>query len=115
MAIPKAGLAACLAAVGEFLEKRRPPVHLRDKVDMRVDITGSEVVIVSVRPKFMDKAQMVDHPVAKAVWVDARKVWRLFWMRADLKWHSYQPLPETPAIRTALSEVDCDPHGCFFG
>jgi hypothetical protein len=55
----------------------------------------------------------VEHPIAKAKWVDSRKVWRLFWMRADLKWHSYMPFPETSAIAAVLSEVVRDPYRCF--
>ena len=82
---------------------------------MRVDITGSEVVIVSVRPWFQDKTQMIDSPIAKVKWVNTQKVWKLYWMRADLRWHSYPSLPETSSIRTALAEVDRDRDCCFFG
>ena len=115
MAVPKAELATCLAAVGEFLEKRRPPAEYRHQVDMRVDITGSDVVIVSMRPGFKDKTKTVDHPIAKVKWNNTQKVWQLYWMRADLQWHAYPNLPETSSIRTALAEVDLDPAGCFFG
>jgi hypothetical protein len=115
MAIPDPQLRACLKAVGEFLEKRRPPLHIRDRLDLRADITGSEAVIFEVRPPFLDRKQTVEHPVAKVKWIGTRKVWRLFWMRADLKWHSYDPRPEATDIETLFSEVDRDPHGCFFG
>lgn len=115
MAIPDVQLRACLKAVGEFLEKRRPPVELRDQMDFRVDITGSEILIAEVRPAFRDKARLVEHPVAKAKWIHSRNTWRLFWRRADLKWHSYLPLPEASAISTILDEVHRDPNGCFFG
>jgi hypothetical protein len=57
----------------------------------------------------------VEHPFVKARWVGTRNVWRLYWMRRDLKWHSYSPLPESPSIGTLLAEVDRDSHGCFFG
>ena len=106
---------ACLKAVGAFIEKRRPPAHIRDQLDIRANINGSELVIVAVRPAFQDKTRLVEHPVAKAKWVDTRKVWRLFWMRADLKWHAYPPLPEASSISTILDEVDRDANGCFFG
>ena len=115
MAIPDSQLRACLSAVGDFLVKRRPPVHIREQLDFRADIKGSELVIVEVRPAFRDKTQTVEHPVEKAKWVGTRKLWRLFWMRADLKWHSYDPLPEAPDIKTLIGEVERDPHCCFFG
>jgi hypothetical protein len=115
MPIPDSQLRACLATVGQFLEKRRPPLHIRDKLDLRVDITGGVVVVFEVRPSFQDKSKIRDIPVAKAKWVGTRNTWRLFWMRADMKWHSYPPLPEAQDIGTLFAEIDRDPHGCFWG
>ena len=36
-------------------------------------------------------------------------------MRADLKWHRYEPLPEVDAIEDFLLTVEEDDHACFFG
>ena len=36
--------------------------------------------------------------VAKATYVRARGVWRVFWQRRDLKWHSYEPQPEVESV-----------------
>lgn len=115
LALPDTQVRACLKAVGAFLAKRRPSMEIRDKLDFRADIDGSDLIIVEVRPAFNDPSRTIHHPVAKATWIGARKVWRLFWMRADLKWHCYSPKPEAARISTILSEVDRDPHGCFFG
>src|ERR1043166_2915057 len=115
MPIPESEMRTCLKAVGEFIEKIRPPFDIREKLDFRADIKGSELVVAEVRPSFRDKRKMSEHPVAKAKWIGTRKVWRLFWMRADLKWHSYQPLPESRSIAVILDEVRRDPHCCFFG
>ena len=115
MPLPAVQIRECLIATGEFLSKRRPPPELRDKVDYRADIYGQDVTLISVRPAYGDETRKAEYPFAKARWVGTRKVWRLFWMRADLKWHSYQPLPESPSIGTLLQEVDRDPHCCFFG
>jgi hypothetical protein len=115
MALPDAQVRACLKAVGAFLAKRRPPMEIRDQLDFRANIDGPDLIIVEVRPAYDDPNRTIQHPVAKAKWVGARRVWRLFWMRADLKWHSYSPKPEAARIGTLMSEVDRDPHGCFFG
>jgi hypothetical protein len=115
VALPDKQAGACFKAVGAFLEKRRPPEHIRDQVDIRADITGSNLVIVEVRAAYNDKNRKSEHPVAKAKWVETQKIWRLFWMRADMKWHSYTPKPEAKSIDVLLVEVDRDPHGCFFG
>jgi len=115
MPLPPVQLQKCLNAVGAFLEKRRPRAEIRDQLDFRADISGSEVLIVEVRPRFDDKKRKIDHPVARAKWVATRKKWRLYWMPADLKWHIYQPLPEAATLGVILSEVHRDPHCCFFG
>jgi hypothetical protein len=115
MPLPEAQIRECLRATGEFLSKRRPPPEMRGQVDFRADIIGQQVTILTVRPKFDDETQKIAHPIAKARWVGKRKVWRLFWMRGDLKWHSYTPLPESPKISELIEEVDRDPHCCFFG
>jgi hypothetical protein len=105
----------CLRVAGAFISKRRPPPEIRDKVDYRADIRGSEVTIALVRPAYDDRTRMVEHPFAKAWWIGTKKVWRLYWMRADMRWHSYQPMPEALTLDAVLAEVDRDPHCCFFG
>ena len=115
MALPDSQLRECLKAAGAFLEKKRPPMKIRDQLDYRADIAGSDLIIVEVRPAYDDPKQVVEHPIAKVKWVGSRKVWRLFWMRADLKWHSYDPLPEARTIDAVLGEIARDPNCCFFG
>jgi hypothetical protein len=115
MPLPDDQLRDCLRAAGEFLTKRRPPPEIRNQLDYRVDINGQAVTIVSLRPAARGKASTVECPIAKARWVQTKKIWRLYWMRGDLKWHSYDPLPEAQKIGTLLAEVDRDPHCCFFG
>ena len=36
-------------------------------------------------------------------------------MRRDLKWHSYEPFPETKLFEAFLAVVERDEYGCFFG
>jgi len=53
--------------------------------------------------------------VAKATFVRTQAVWRVFWQRADLKWHRYEPEPEVPRLEDFVALVDRDQYGCFFG
>ena len=115
MPLSDAQISECLRATGTFISKRRPPPEIRDKVDYRADIRGLEVTIALVRPAYDDPTRMVEHPFAKARWIGTKKVWRLYWMRADRRWHSYQPMPEATTLEALLAEVDRDPHCCFFG
>jgi hypothetical protein len=56
-----------------------------------------------------------EHPVAKTTFVRTRGVWRVFWMRRDLKWHGYEPMPEVEYIEAFFRLVSEDEYACFFG
>jgi len=45
----------------------------------------------------------------------ARKIWKIYWKRADLKWHRYDPHPEAATLAEALHIIDEDACCCFFG
>jgi hypothetical protein len=115
VALSENQLRECLSAVGAFIAKRRPPESVREKLDYRADIEGQVVTVVSIRPAYNDPNRMLDSPIARARWIGTKQKWRLFWMRADLKWHAYEPMLEAPTLAAVLQEVDRDPHGCFFG
>jgi hypothetical protein len=41
--------------------------------------------------------------------------WKIYWQRADMKWHAYPPHPEAVLFDEFLAIVDEDEHGCFWG
>jgi hypothetical protein len=47
--------------------------------------------------------------------VRSQGVWRVFWKRADGRWHGYKPCPEADSLAAALRVIDEDANGCFFG
>jgi len=53
--------------------------------------------------------------IAKFKYVRRIVKWKLYWMRQDLKWHSYEPFPASTRPESLVAEVDKDPHGAFFG
>jgi hypothetical protein len=95
--------------------KRRPPLHLRDKIREGQRIEGSEIELFLVRPHYSDSRRQIEESVAKARYVRSRNVWQVFWKRADLKWHRYQPCPEVKTLEAFLRLVDEDANGCFWG
>jgi hypothetical protein len=100
----------------EWRERRRPPPHIRPQLDISFRISGQSVEILEVRPAWRGKpGEIREHAVAKATYVKGTRSWRVYWMRADLKWHRYEPLPTTRTIEQFLAAVDEDPYGCFFG
>nr|MBS0038246.1 DUF3024 domain-containing protein [Saprospiraceae bacterium] len=48
-------------------------------------------------------------------YVQSQNNWKVFWMRADLKWHRYSPKPTVKSIRQFFDLVDHDHNACFFG
>ena len=102
-------------AVAEFLTKRRPPPHIRPELDIDYRIDGQSVELLEIRPQWNDRSIIRRYPFAKATYVGTQKLWKVFWQRADLKWHGYEPAPTVNSIDEFLAIVDADPHACFFG
>jgi hypothetical protein len=102
-------------ALAGFLAKRRPPPHIRPDLDIGYRIAGQSVEILEIRPQWDDRSIIHQYPIAKATYVRTQDVWKVFWKRADLKWHGYEPAAEVRSIEQFLAAVDADPYGCFFG
>lgn len=101
--------------VGKYIEKNRPPEKIRDQVDLSFRISGQSVEIFEIRPMWNDPAEKIEISVAKSTYVKSRKVWKVFWHRADLKWHRYDPDPEVDDIEEFIEIVEKDEYACFFG
>lgn len=115
MAISEFEIKRCEKELEKFMEAKRPPVHIRDKVDLRYRITGQSVEIFETRPRFGKPDEKMEEAVAKTTFVKTQNVWKVYWMRQDLKWHSYPPAPEVRYFEEFLDLVREDAHGCFFG
>ncbi len=107
--------AETINALEIFIDKRRPPEHIRHQLDLSYKIDKQSVIIFELRPFWQDKEKIIESPVAKATWVKAQNAWKIFWMRADLKWHGYAPDAKVDTIEEFLKIVDEDKHGCFWG
>jgi len=98
-----------------FLERRRPPEHIRDQVDIGYRIDNQSIVIYEIRPEWENPSVIQESPFAKATYVKSKNFWKVFWMKSDLKWHSYRALPAVRTVREFLAAVEADPYGCFWG
>ena len=97
------------------MQLRRPPPHIRKEYDLGYRIHNQSVEIFEIRPEWRNPASKIEIPVAKSTYVKTQKCWKIYWQRQDLKWHSYQPMPEVSFFEEFLSVVNEDLHGCFFG
>lgn len=101
--------------VASFVERRRPPPHIRDEVDLAYRVKGQSVEIFEIRPRLNHSGEKTELAVAKATYVRKHGTWNVYWQRADLKWHRYDPVPEVDSLSDFLDLVDNDEYGCFFG
>ena len=100
----------------KFIEKHRPPPHIRAELDIGFRLAGQSVEIFEVRPKWDGPSVNMEHPVAKATFLKTREPWKMYWMRQDLKWHGYDPEVNTSKNLEPLVKVVAeDKWGAFFG
>ncbi|MBI9019113.1 MAG: DUF3024 domain-containing protein [Phycisphaerae bacterium] len=103
------------ALTDEFIESRRPPAELRDKIDLGFRLEKQSVIIFEIRPVWNDPSKVIEPMVAKATYVKRQNAWKIYWQRADMKWHSYDPLPEVEHFEEFLEAVGADDYCCFWG
>jgi hypothetical protein len=115
MALSEFEVKRCEKLVAAFVERRRPPRHLRSQLDLAFRIQHQSVEIFEVRAYWKDPTQKLEERVAKATFHQAKRLWKVYWQRADLEWHSYEPMPEVSSLEEFLAVVEEDRHGCFFG
>ncbi len=97
------------------MERRRPPIEIRPKLDLGYKIEGQSVELFSIRPDWQDQSKIMTSPIAKTTFVRTQKRWKVYWMRSDLKWHGYEPTLEVHSLEAFLHVVDRDEYCCFFG
>ncbi len=98
-----------------FVEKRRPPVHLRTQVDLGFRFDGRIIELFEIRSRWDNPAEKVEEAVAKARFLKSRDEWLVYWQRADFRWHKYGPKPEVSTVEAFLALVEEDEYACFFG
>jgi hypothetical protein len=104
-----------IEALENWIEKNRPPEKIRSKLDFGYKIENQSVYIFEIRPRW-DKPEIIqESPIAKTTYIHTKKLWKIFWMRADLKWHGYEPHLFVKSIKDFLSIVKEDKLGCFWG
>jgi hypothetical protein len=116
MTFTDAEIAEHLKAIEDsFWSRRRPPVHLRDKVREGQRFTDRSIELFIVRPVFNRPDEHTEESIAKLQHMPRLGCWRIFWKRADGNWHRYQPCPEVTSLTEALRVIDEDANCCFFG
>jgi Protein of unknown function (DUF3024) len=98
-----------------YVDANRPPAHIRSKLDLGYRISNQSLELYEVRPRWDNPDETVELSYAKTTFVKKTRTWKVYWMRQDLKWHSYDPAPEVASLEEFLSVVGEDAHACFHG
>jgi hypothetical protein len=98
-----------------YIEKIRPPVHIRHQVDISYKIEGQSVIVFEIRPRWNNPKELQECHIAKTSYVKSKNCWKIFWLRANLKWFSYTPNPEVTTLQEFIKIIEKDKHSCFWG
>ncbi len=101
--------------IQNFIKRNRPPVEIRDKLDLGYTYDKSTIELFEVRPAWSNPNEFMNMAYAKIKYVKTQKIWKLYWMRASGKWQLYEPFAESSNLAELLSVIDEDSHGCFKG
>ena len=82
-----------------------------EKLPFQIIKEKQSYILGHKRKRFSDGSEFLDK-ACKITHVKNRHLWKLYWMRADLKWHLYG---EYQNLGDLLEEVKNDPKGCFWG
>ncbi len=104
-----------IEAMENFLERIRPRKEIRPELDYGYKIEGQSILIFEIRPRWNKPEIILEDPFAKTTFVKAKKYWKVFWMRANLKWYPYSPMPVVKTIHKFIKIVEEDEYHCFFG
>ena len=115
MAISEFEIKRCEKYVSEYIAKNRPPAYVRNEVDLCYRIEGQSILIYELRSLWNNPEQKIESMVAKTTYVKKDKLWKVFWHKSDMKWHSYEPVPIVKTLEDFLSTIDTDKYGCFYG
>ncbi len=98
-----------------YIDRIRPPKEIRMKLDVNYKIENQSIILFEIGPCWNDKSKYQTIEYAKASFIKKNKIWKIYWMRASLKWDSYEPKKAVKKITDFLKIVDEDKFGCFKG
>jgi hypothetical protein len=95
--------------------RRRTACGRAEQLQLLYEISPESVVLFEERPDWRDSAKRLRSPVARLQYAHVTGLWTLYWQRADLAWHRYQPSPPSVDLAALVAVVERDEYGAFFG
>lgn len=88
---------------------------VRSKLDLGYTIKNQDIFLEEIRPLWNKPSEIKRYSFAKIKFEKVTETWRIYWLRGNLKWYLYEPLPVVGELELALEEIMKDSHHCFFG
>ncbi|WP_441000640.1 DUF3024 domain-containing protein [Fodinibius sp. SL11] len=101
--------------IASAIEEQRPPEKVRPQLDIGYTIEDQSIIIYTIRPKWNQPEEKMKTSTAKVTWVRNQQLWKVYWQPADMKWHSYDPMPQVNTLDEFFEELKEDPKACFWG
>lgn len=98
-----------------FIDRIRPTESIRPKLDIGYKIEEQSVIIHEIRPRYDNPEIKIEPLIAKTTFIKKHNHWKVFWLRSDLKWHSYKPCPVVKSLADFTQLVENDEYHCFWG
>ena len=73
MAICEFEIKRCVKLVGVYVEKHRPPPHVRNQVDLGFRVKGQSIEIYEIRPLWNNPDKIIEEMQAKTTYVKKTK------------------------------------------
>lgn len=89
--------------------------YINKSQDQGFRITDDSVELFEQRPDKKNPQEMLELPMARATYIKAAKIWKVYWLRADRKWAGYERRPQVDSIEEFLELVEDNELGCFHG
>jgi len=103
------------ARINEYFSKRLPQGEAEGKIWFQVVSEKNSITVSERRPHFRDSSRSTTSPFVQLRYTDFDGQWHMYWHRASGKWWPYVPMKEIHSIKDCLTELEADPHHCFFG
>jgi hypothetical protein len=104
------------STIKKFVESLRPEdPEIRKKLDCGYSYDGKIIEIFEIRPEWDNPKEIQHFPFVKIRYYKSKNVWKLYWMRGNLKWELYEPFPNSSHLNKILEIIQEDKYGCFYG
>jgi hypothetical protein len=100
--------------VGALCRRKSLP-QFADELRIVYEVDGNSVSIFEERPPWNGVGEWTRQGIARFRCVRSRRLWRLYWMRQDLKWHLFKSGLATPNLAELAALVEENRYGAFLG